>query len=90
MPLWVSPARETPTSCIHRGGEGLPHKKTGSASRFSVTLKRFLANNHGATAIEYGLIVGLIFLAVVSAIHVFAGQVTVMYNYIGTKIGQSS
>ena len=31
-------------------------------------MKRFLANQEGATAIEYALIAGLIFLAIVAAV----------------------
>ena len=36
--------------------------------RAAVAFRRFIADDRGATAIEYSLIVGLIFLAIVSAL----------------------
>ena len=48
--------------------------------------KRFLTDDRGATAIEYGLIAGLIFLAIVSSIHYYTESTGVMYNKIGTAV----
>ncbi|MGA0601826.1 Flp family type IVb pilin [Caulobacter sp. KR2-114] len=50
-------------------------------------LKRFWADESGATAIEYGLIISCIFLAVVTAISLFAGNTTAMYGKISTAVG---
>ena len=50
-------------------------------------IKGFLADEGGATAIEYGLICGLIFLAIVSAVTLFADEATNMFNYISDTIG---
>ncbi|MGN6208870.1 Flp family type IVb pilin [Asticcacaulis sp.] len=49
--------------------------------------KQFLADESGATAIEYGLIAGLIFLAIVSAVHYYTESTEAMYNKIGTAVG---
>jgi pilus assembly protein Flp/PilA len=52
--------------------------------KFILSFKR---DESGATAIEYGLIVGLIFLVVVSAMTSFAGKMSTMYDLISTTIG---
>ena len=52
-------------------------------SRF---LKSFAAHDGGATAIEYGLIVGLIFLAIIGAVQAAGGAVTAVYNVIATAM----
>ena len=48
---------------------------------------RFLRNDSGATAIEYGLICALIFLVIIGAVGAFASQTDVMYDKISTAIG---
>ena len=48
--------------------------------------KRFLTDESGATAIEYGLIAGLIFLAIVSAIHYYTESIGEMYGEIDTAV----
>ncbi|NEU11412.1 Flp family type IVb pilin [Methylobacterium sp. BTF04] len=53
-------------------------------------MARFRRDTRGATAIEYGLIVGLVFLAIVTALHLYADRVGAMYNYIGANIGKTS
>lgn len=50
-------------------------------------MTRFLSDDHGGTAIEYALIAGLIFLAIVSSITVFAKAGTGMFNVAMDKIG---
>jgi pilus assembly protein Flp/PilA len=47
----------------------------------------FLADEAGATAVEYGLIVAGIFLAILSAVNLFATNATNMFNMIGTTVG---
>ncbi len=49
-------------------------------------LTRFAADESGATAIEYGLIVALIFLVCVSAITSFSNSTKTMYNAISTAV----
>ena len=45
-------------------------------------LKQFLADESGATAVEYSLIVSLIFLAVVGIVQSVATKTTSMYGVI--------
>jgi pilus assembly protein Flp/PilA len=45
-------------------------------------LHEFAADRRGATAVEYGLIVGLIFLAVLASINSVASATTAMYAVI--------
>jgi pilus assembly protein Flp/PilA len=47
---------------------------------------RFLRDECGATAIEYGLICSLMFLAIVGSIRLFATNTGTMYNNIGTAM----
>ena len=51
---------------------------------------RFREDCSGATAIEYGLIAALTFLAFVGALRLYGDRMTVMYEYIGTTIGKAS
>ena len=48
--------------------------------------REFIHDEEGATAIEYGLIVALIFLAVVGAIKQFTNSTSEMYSEIGDAI----
>ncbi len=43
-------------------------------------IQRFLKNAHGATAIEYSLILALIMLAIISGVGNFTNSVGVKYN----------
>ena len=47
---------------------------------------RLYRDDSGATAIEYGLICGLIFLVIIAAVSAFAARSTAMYDYISTTI----
>ncbi len=49
-------------------------------------LKRFFTDERGATAIEYGLISGLIFLAIVTVLYTYRDAMEQMYVYIGTSV----
>lgn len=49
-------------------------------------VRRFLKNESGATAIEYGLIVGLIFLVIVSSVTLFASRVTLTFARISDAV----
>lgn len=50
---------------------------------------RFGRDTRGTTAIEYTLITGLVFLAIVTALHLYADRVGAMYQYIGNAIARS-
>jgi pilus assembly protein Flp/PilA len=51
-----------------------------------VTFSRLCADEGGATAVEYGLIVACITLAILGGMQFFAGNETAMYNHISTTI----
>lgn len=53
------------------------------------TMRRFLKDSGGATAIEYGLIVGLISLAIVGAIGSTGGSVETLWNDNANKIADA-
>jgi pilus assembly protein Flp/PilA len=47
---------------------------------------RDIAGDHkGATAVEYGLILALIFLAMVGAVTAFANQTITMWDYVAAS-----
>ena len=48
-------------------------------------LKRLLHDQHGATAVEYGLILALIVLALIGALAGVAGETVGMWNDIDAK-----
>ena len=56
----------------------------GLVARFSL---RLLVDEAGATAVEYGLIVACIFLAIIGGLSLFAGNESNMYNTVSTTIG---
>ena len=49
-------------------------------------VKKFYSEEGGATAIEYGLIVGLVFLAIVAAVQGYSTQMGAMYNTTASTI----
>ena len=49
-------------------------------------IARFCNDRSGATAIEYGLIVSLIFLAILSGVQFFAGNAVTMFNDIAANV----
>lgn len=51
-----------------------------------MTFDRLRADESGATAVEYGLIVACITLAILGGMQFFAGNETAMYNHISTTI----
>ena len=54
------------------------------AGRFS--LSAFLADERGATAVEYGLIVACMFLAIIGGLSLFASNENKMYNTINASV----
>jgi len=50
-------------------------------------LRAVWSEEKGATAVEYGLIVGLIFLAIIGGLSLFASNENVMYTHISNAIG---
>lgn len=50
---------------------------------------RFLRDERGATAIEYGLIAGLVAVAIVGALRVFSTQTIALYALISSTISSA-
>jgi len=52
-------------------------------------IKPFFADTSAATAIEYGLIVGLIFLAILTSFYTLQGNLNRVYLTIGNAVGST-
>ena len=50
------------------------------------SLKKFVANESGATAFEYALLCGLIGVAIVSALTAFANKLSSSFSNISAKL----
>ena len=53
------------------------------------TIRQFLSDESGATAIEYALILGLVAMAIVGSIGNLRDDVSALYNFIGGLFDQS-
>lgn len=71
---WVSGAT------LPRAGE--KHSTIGE----SIMLKRFLKNEDGATAIEYGLIAALIGVAIITAVGLVGDGLNATFNNVATEL----
>jgi pilus assembly protein Flp/PilA len=56
------------------------------AARLSLIARRVAGDTSGATAIEYGLIVAFIFLAIIGGLSAFATNENAMYTRISNSI----
>ena len=52
--------------------------------------KRFLADESGATAIEYGLIAALIAVAIIAALNALSTNLQTVFNHVGTQLSAST
>ena len=59
----------------------------GGERRVMRRFRNILGDVRGATAVEYGLILALIFLAMIGALTAFANGTTSMWNNVATEIG---
>lgn len=55
-------------------------------SRLAAKFRSLVRNEEGATAVEYGLIVGLIAVALIAAVTIFNGALTEMFSNIAELI----
>jgi pilus assembly protein Flp/PilA len=53
-------------------------------------LARFAKDESGATAIEYGLIAGLIGVAIIAAITAAGGSITAMFTRVATELNAAA
>jgi pilus assembly protein Flp/PilA len=54
-----------------------------------IIFRRFWTDDKGATAIEYGLIASLIFLAIIAAVNLLSDEMTDMYNFISNTVANA-
>jgi pilus assembly protein Flp/PilA len=54
------------------------------------TFSRFLKNESGATAIEYGLIAALVAVAIIGALGTLAGGLENIFNGVGTRLNTAN
>jgi len=52
-------------------------------------LRHMFKDERGATSVEYGLILAMIFLAMVGAVSTFASSTTGMWNNVSEEVGRS-
>lgn len=52
----------------------------------SLLIRRLLNDETGATAIEYALIVAMIFLVIVGAVQLFAGNASVTFTKVSAAV----
>lgn len=50
-------------------------------------IRRLIADESGATAIEYGLIAGLVAVAIIGALTILSDELNALFEYIGTTLG---
>lgn len=53
-------------------------------------IRRFLTNDSGATAIEYGLIVAMIFLVIVGSVGLFASKATGTFDRVSAAVSAAT
>jgi pilus assembly protein Flp/PilA len=53
-------------------------------------LRRFLNDDSGATAIEYGLIAALIAVAIIAALNSLSGKLQNTFNYVGNQLATAT
>jgi len=68
---------------------GMRANSVGGGDGVRRRARRFWRDERGATAIEYTLIVGLIFLAVVGAIRAYTNTTDGMYDDINTTLSDA-
>ena len=49
-------------------------------------MKRFVDDESGATALEYGLIAGFVSIAIIAGLQVIGPQLTTIFNAVGTAL----
>ena len=55
-----------------------------------LSFKRFLADESGATAIEYGLIAALIAVAIIAALNTLSGNLQNTFNHVGNQLATAT
>jgi pilus assembly protein Flp/PilA len=79
-----TPHKDFPAILHSRNGAVAVKRKAGSPPMKSIT--RFLRDESGATAIEYGLIAALIAVAIIAAVELVGTNLTTTFNTVAAKI----
>lgn len=56
----------------------------------NTTIKSLLQDESGATAIEYGLIAGLVSIAIIAALTLLGGNLSTLFNTVATTVSTAS
>jgi len=80
------------------GGAAEPHPETtGDAAlhplvqEYEMTLmQRFIKDESGATAIEYGLIAGLVAVAIIAALTTLGDSLDTLFSYAATNVSSAA
>jgi pilus assembly protein Flp/PilA len=67
-------------------GRGLQDRQTVWEQTVQNLVARFIADDTGATAIEYGLVASLISIALISTATILGGNVSKTYDNIGKNV----
>ena len=59
----------------------------GTLQQLAATVRAIFANEKGATATEYSLLVGLIALVIVAGVTLFGTNLNTFFNSLGTTVG---
>lgn len=73
---------DTACGAVCEAGSVAGHNPSGTHHAIAEALRAFWRDEEGGTAIEYGLIVGLIFLAILGAVNNMATSTSEMYSEI--------
>lgn len=57
---------------------------------FTNVVRERLRRNDGATAVEYGLVVGLIAVAIIAAVILLGGRLTDLFTAVSSKLSNGS
>jgi pilus assembly protein Flp/PilA len=66
------------------------YELTMGASQVVQFLKRLERDERGATAVEYGLILALIFIGLMGAVEAFGQETIEMWNNISSEVGSAN
>ena len=53
-------------------------------------IRKFVSDESGATAIEYGLIAALVSVAAITALTAMGGSLAAMFNYVSNELSSAS
>ncbi|MBJ7447550.1 MAG: Flp family type IVb pilin [Brevundimonas sp.] len=53
-------------------------------------ISKFVSDESGATAIEYGLIAALIAVAIITALTLLGGNISKAFNKVATEVGKGA